>query len=50
MPIILDPDQARAAGAAAVLADGATTVKDSTALASALAVLRQAVRVPAPSG
>jgi len=37
MPIILDPDQARAAGAAAVLADGATTVKDATALASALA-------------
>ncbi len=37
MPIILDPDQARAAGAASVLPDGATVVADPAALAQALA-------------
>jgi len=37
MPIILDPDQARAAGAASILADGATVVADPAALATTLA-------------
>lgn len=38
MPIILDPDPARAAATAMVVPDGATTVAEPTALISALAV------------